>query len=218
MAFDTIIRGGTVATASDTFACDVGISGEKITALGSNLGDAREIVDARAKLVLPGGIDSHVHLSQPSGPGIVMADDFESGTRAAAFGGTTRVMPFCMQQKGQSLRQAVKDYHALAEGRCHIDVSFHLIISDPTPQVLGQELPALVGDGYTSFKVFMTYQDLALSDIQLLEVFSTARETGALVMVHAENYDAIRFLTERLERAGNTAPKYHGASRPIPVE
>jgi dihydropyrimidinase len=168
--------------------------------------------------VLPGGIDSHVHLSQPSGPGIVMADDFESGTRAAAFGGNTLVMPFCMQQKGQSLRQAVKDYHALAEGRCHIDVSFHLIISDPTPQVLGQELPALVGDGYTSFKVFMTYQDLALSDIQLLEVFSTARGTGALVMVHAENYDAIRFFTERLERAGNTAPKFHATSRPIPVE
>jgi dihydropyrimidinase len=215
---DTIIRGGRVATASDTVACDVGIRGGKIVALGEDLGTADEVIDARAKLVLPGGIDSHVHLSQPSGPGIVMADDFESGTRAAAFGGNTLVMPFCMQQKGQSLRQAVKDYHALAEGRCHIDVSFHLIISDPTPQVLGQELPALVGDGYTSFKVFMTYADLALNDMQLLEVFSTARETGALVMVHAENYDAIRFLTERLERAGNTAPKFHATSRPIPVE
>jgi dihydropyrimidinase len=215
---DTIIRGGRVATASDTVACDVGIRGGKIVALGEDLGTADEVIDARGRLVLPGGIDSHVHLSQPSGPGIVMADDFESGTRAAAFGGNTLVMPFCMQQKGQSLRQAVKDYHALAEGRCHIDVSFHLIISDPTPQVLGQELPALVGDGYTSFKVFMTYQDLALSDIQLLEVFSTARETSALVMVHAENYDAIRFLTERLERAGNTAPRFHAASRPIPVE
>jgi len=215
---DSIIRGGRVATASDTVACDVGIRGGKIVALGEDLGTADEVIDARGRLVLPGGIDSHVHLSQPSGPGIVMADDFESGTRAAALGGNTLVMPFCMQQRGQSLRQAVKDYHALAEGRCHIDVSFHLIISDPTPQVLGQELPALVGDGYTSFKVFMTYQDLALSDIQLLEVFSTARETGALVMVHAENYDAIRFLTERLERAGNTAPRFHAASRPIPVE
>jgi dihydropyrimidinase len=204
--------------ASDTVACDVGIRGGKIVALGEDLGTADEVIDARGRLVLPGGIDSHVHLSQPSGPGIVMADDFESGTRAAAFGGNTLVMPFCMQQKGQSLRQAVKDYHALAEGRCHIDVSFHLIISDPTPQVLGQELPALVGDGYTSFKVFMTYADLALSDMQMLEVFSTARETGALVMVHAENHDAIRFLTERLERAGNTAPKFHATSRPIPVE
>jgi len=216
--FDTIICGGRVATASDTVACDIAIRGGKIAALGEDLGVADEVIDARGRLVLPGGIDSHVHISQPSGPGIVMADDFESGTRAAAFGGNTLVMPFCLQQKGQSLRQAVKDYHALADGHCYLDVSFHLIISDPTPQVLGQELPALVGDGYTSFKVFMTYQDLALSDLQLLEVFSTARETGALVMVHAENYDAIRFLTERLERAGHTAPKFHAASRPIPVE
>ena len=215
---DTIIRGGRVATASDTVACDIGISDGRIVVLGEDLGAAGDVIDARGRLVLPGGIDSHVHLAQPSGPGIVMADDFESGTRAAAFGGNTLVMPFCMQQKGQSLRQAVKDYHAKAEGKCHVDVSFHLVISDPTPQVLGQELPALVGDGYTSFKVFMTYQDLALSDIQLLEVFSVARETGALVMVHAENYDAIRFLTEKLERAGKTAPKFHGLSRPIPVE
>jgi dihydropyrimidinase len=216
--FDTIIRGGRVANASDTVVCDVGIKGGRIAALGDHLGDAGEVIDAAGKLVLPGGIDSHVHLAQESGPGIVMADDFESGTRAAAFGGNTLVMPFCMQQKGQSLRQAVQDYHAKAQGKCHVDVSFHLVISDPTPQVLGQELPALVGDGYTSVKVFMTYQDLALSDIELLEVFSTARETGALVMVHAENYDAIRFLTERLERAGKTAPKFHATSRPIPVE
>jgi dihydropyrimidinase len=215
---DMIVRGGRVATASDTFAADVGIRDGRIAVLGEDLGEAGETIDARGKLVLPGGIDSHVHFAQPSAPGILMADDFESGTRAAAFGGNTLVMPFCMQQKGQSLRQAVKDYHAKADGKCHVDVSFHLVISDPTPQVLGQELPALVADGYTSFKVFMTYQDLALSDLQLLEVFAVARETGALVMVHAENYDAIRFLTEQLERAGKTAPKFHGTSRPIPVE
>jgi dihydropyrimidinase len=215
---DIIIRGGRVANASDTVVCDVGIRAGKIAALGDDLGAADQVVDARGKLVLPGGIDSHVHLSQPSGPGIVMADDFDSGTRSAAFGGNTLVMPFCMQQKGESLREAVKAYHAKADRHCHVDVSFHLVISDPTPNVLGQELPALVGDGYTSFKVFMTYKDLALSDIQLLEVFSTARETGALVMVHAENYDAIRFLTEKLERGGNIAPKFHATSRPIPVE
>ena len=128
-----------------------------------------------------------------------MADDFESATCSAAFGGHTTIMPFCLQQKGQSLRQAVKDYHALADGKCHVDVSFHLIISDPTDQVLGQELPALVADGYTSFKVFMTYEGLALADRDILEVMAVARETGALVMVHAENFDAIRFLTDRLE-------------------
>ena len=218
MTFDTIIRGGTVATASDTFQCDVGISGGRIAALGENLGDATDIVDARSLLVLPGGIDSHVHIAQPSGPGIVMADDFASGTRSAAFGGNTMVLPFAMQQKGESLREVVKAYHAKADGHCYVDVSFHLIIADATERVLGQELPALVNDGYTSFKVFMTYEGLALSDLEMLNVMSVARETGALVMVHAENYDAIRFLTDRLERAGKTAPHYHAASRPIPVE
>src|SRR6476620_11151827 len=182
--FDTIIRGGRVATASDTVACDVGIRGGRIVALGEDLGAADEVIDARGKLVLPGGIDSHVHLSQPSGPGIVMADDFESGTRAAAFGGNTLVMPFCMQQKGQSLREVVKQYHAKADGNCYVDVSFHLIIADATDRVLGQELPALVNDGYTSFKVFMTYDGMALSDMEMLKVMSVARETGALVMVH----------------------------------
>jgi len=218
MAFDTIIRGGTVATASDTFSCDVGISGGKVTALGGDLGGAPEIVDASGLLVLPGGIDSHVHIAQPSAPGIIMADDFESATRSAAFGGNTMVLPFAMQQKGESLRQVVKDYHAKADGQCYIDVSFHLIITDTTQTVLGQELPALVNDGYTSFKVFMTYEGMALSDLEMLNVMSVARETGALVMVHAENYDAIRFLTDRLERAGKTAPHFHGTSRPIPVE
>ncbi len=218
MSFDTIIRGGTVATASDTFSCDVGIAGGRIAALGSDLGTAPEIVDAKGLLVLPGGIDSHVHISQPSGPGIVMADDFASATRSAAFGGNTMVLPFAMQQKGESLREVVKDYHRKADGQCYIDVSFHLIIADASDAVLGQELPALVHDGYTSFKVFMTYEGLALSDMEMLKVMTVARETGAMMMVHAENYDAIRFLTDRLEQAGKTGTLYHGASRPIPVE
>ncbi len=216
--YDTIIRGGNIATASDTFSCDIGIRDGRIAALGNDLGEAREVIDAAGKFVLPGGIDSHVHLAQPSGPDVVMADDFESGTRSAAFGGNTTVLPFCMQERGKSLREAVKDYHAVADGRCYVDVSFHLVITDATETVLGQELPALLEDGYTSFKVFMTYEGMALSDMEMLQVMSVARETGALVMVHAENYDAIRFLTDRLERAGKTAPHFHATSRPIPVE
>ncbi len=218
MAFDTIIRGGTIATASDTFDADIGISDGKIVALGRDMKGARETIDARGKYVLPGGIDSHVHIAQPSGPGIVMADDFESCTRSAAFGGNTTVLPFCLQESGTPLRQTVNAYQKLAEGNCHVDVSFHLIISDPSEQVLGQELPALVKDGYTSFKVFMTYDGLALTDLQIMETMAVAKDTGALVMIHAENYDMIRFLTAKLERQGDTAPYFHAKSRPIPVE
>jgi dihydropyrimidinase len=218
MAFDLIIRGGTIATASDIFRCDIAVKDGRIAALGHDLAGADEVIDAAGHLVMPGGIDSHVHFDQPSGPGVVMADGFETGTLSAAFGGNTTVLPFCVQQRGTSLREAVKDYHAKANGNCYVDVSFHLVISDPSEQVLGQELPALIEDGYTSFKVFMTYEDLALNDRQILEVMAVARETGALVMVHAENYDAIRFLTDRLERAGHTEPHFHGTSRPIPVE
>lgn len=216
--YETIIRGGRIATASDIFSCDIGVKDGRIVTLGHDLGPADEVIDATGKWVLPGGIDSHVHISQPSGEGIVMADDFESGTRSAAFGGNTTIMPFCLQAKGQSLREALKLYHAKAEGECYVDVSFHLIIADPTDQVLGQELPALVADGYTSFKVFMTYEGLALSDREMLEVMSVARETRALVMVHAENDDAIRFLTDRLEQAGLMAPRFHATSRPLAVE
>jgi dihydropyrimidinase len=218
MSLDLVISGGTVATASDLFQCDVGVRDGRIVALGHSLGSAARVIDATGRLVLPGGIDSHVHIAQPSGDGIVMADDFASATLSAAFGGNTLVMPFCMQEKGVSLRETVKAYHGLADGRCHVDVAFHLVISDPTEQVLGQDLPALIEDGYTSFKVFMTYDGLALNDWEMLQVMSVARETGALVMVHAENYDAIRFLTDRLERGGQIAPRFHGTSRPIPVE
>jgi dihydropyrimidinase len=216
--FDTIIRGGRISTASDTFHCDIGIRHGRIAALGEDLGEAERVIDAQGKWVLPGGIDSHVHISQPSGEGIRMADDFESATRSAALGGNTTVLPFCLQESGVPLRQSVQAYHAMAEGACYTDISFHLIISDPTEQVLGQELPALVGDGYTSFKVFMTYEGLALSDLELLKVMAVARETRALVMVHAENYDVIRFLTEQLEQAGRTAPRFHATSRPVIAE
>ena len=215
---DLAIRGGTVVTASDTFRADVGVAAGRIVAVAAEIeGTAREI-DASGLLVLPGGIDSHVHIAQPSGPDVVMADDFASATAAAAAGGNTCIMPFALQQRGTSLRRCVEDYVRQAEGECHIDVSVHLIVSDPTPEVLGQELPALLKAGYTSFKVFMTYDDLVLNDRQLLDVFDVARRERALVMVHAEGYDAIRYMTDRLERAGQTAPFFHSSSRPEIVE
>lgn len=206
---DLVIAGGTVVTAADSYAADIGIRDGRIAQIGQGLTGADRI-DATGLLVLPGGIDAHVHLDQPTSDGTTMADGFASGTRSAAAGGNTTVLPFALQIKGQSLRACVEDYHRKAQGHCHTDVSFHLIVSDPTPQVLGQELPALVRDGYTSFKVFMTYDDLVLNDAQILDVFEVARRERALVMVHAEGHDAIRHLTRRLEAEGRTAPYYHG--------
>nr|WP_210285960.1 dihydropyrimidinase [Aureimonas jatrophae] len=215
---DLAIRGGTIATASDVFRADVGIREGRIVEIAEGVGAARETLDAAGRLVLPGGIDSHVHISQPSGAGIRMADDFESGTRSALMGGNTTVLPFCLQGKGQSLREALQGYHALAEGQCYTDHSFHLIVSDATPSVLGQELPALVADGYTSFKVFMTYEDLRLNDAEILATMDTARRTGALVMVHCENEDAIRYLVGQHEARGDVAPRAHATTRPVAVE
>jgi dihydropyrimidinase len=216
--FDLIIRNGTVVTAADTIAADVGIRGGRIAAVADKLTNGTKEIDATGLLVMPGGIDSHVHLAQPAFGGPVMADGFERGTRSAIAGGTTTVIPFALQPRGASLRAAVVDYHKEAEGQSYCDYGFHLIISDPSPSVLGQELPALVEDGYSSFKVFMTYDDLVLNDRQLLEVFNCARGCRALVMVHCEGYDAIRFMTEQLENAGKTAPYYHAVSRPQSVE
>ncbi len=216
--FDLVVRGGSVVTASDVTRCDVGIRDGRIVMLGEALPAGREEVDATGLYVMPGGIDSHVHLSQPSGDGIVMADDFQSGTLSALFGGNTTVLPFCLQQKGQSLRQALTDYHALAAGNCLTDISFHLIITDPTPGVLGQEVPALVEDGYTSLKVFMTYEGMRLHDNEILATLDAARSSGALVMVHCENEDAIRFLIGKHEGAGTVAPPAHATTRPIAAE
>ena len=216
--YDLVIRGGTVVTAADTVRADVGIRGGRIVSVAESLtGGAREI-DASGLLVMPGGIDSHVHLAQPAFGGPKMADGFETGTRSAIAGGNTTVIPFALQPRGASLRASVVDYHKEADGQSYCDYGFHLIISDPTASVLGQELPALVNDGYTSFKVFMTYDDLVLNDRQMLDVFDCARGCGALVMVHCEGYDAIRFMTERLELAGKKAPYYHAVSRPQSVE
>lgn len=216
--FDLVIRNGTIVTAAERFHADLGVSDGRIVMIGDRLGAATEEIDATDLLVMPGGVDGHVHLAQPTGDGTIMADDFQSGTRAAAAGGTTTVLSFALQQKGQSLREAVQEYHNLADGKCHVDVCFHMIVTDPTPQVLGQELPALVRQGYTSFKVFMTYDDLMLSDAQILEVFDVARREGALVMVHAEGHDAIRFMAQKLEEAGKTAPYYHAVAHSMIAE
>ena len=210
--YDLVIRNGTVATAADTTLCDVGVRDGVVAALGRGLGPGEREIDASGKLVLPGGVDSHCHIEQRSSAGVVCADDFYSATVAAAFGGTTTVIPFAAQHRGQSLRRVVEDYRAAALPKAVIDYAFHLIITDPTADVMGQELPALIRDGYTSFKVYMTYDLLQLDDGQMLDILAVARREGALVMVHAENYDMIKWLTSRLLEHGHVAPRWHAVS------
>jgi len=217
-ALDLVVRHARVATAADVFEADIGVAGGRIIALASGLPRATREIDAAGRLVTPGGVDGHCHLDQPMPLPMRMADDFLSGTRSAACGGTTTVIPFAAQQKGHSLRAAVEDYHRRAAGKAAIDYAFHLIVSDPTPQVLREELPSLIREGYTSFKLYMTYDDLKLSDRQMLEVMDLARREGAMVMVHAENSDCIAWLTEKLVAAGRTGPRYHADSRPALVE
>ncbi|HEY1260339.1 MAG TPA: dihydropyrimidinase [Stellaceae bacterium] len=212
--FDLVIRGGTVATAADVAECDVGIRNGIVLALGRGLGDGAREIDARGKLVLPGGVDSHCHIEQRSSAGVVCADDFYSATVSAVFGGTTTVIPFAAQHRGQSLRQVVEEYHQAARPKAVIDYAFHLIVSDPTEQVIGQELPALIRDGYTSFKVYMTYDLLALDDGQMLDILALARREGAMVMVHAENHEMIKWLTGRLLERGLAAPQWHAVAHP----
>jgi dihydropyrimidinase len=216
--FDLVVRNAHAITAADEFDCDIGIKDGVIAALGRGLAAGAREIDAAGRNVTPGGVDAHCHLDQPTPPPIKMADDFDTGTRSAACGGTTTVIPFAAQEKGHSLRAAVDDYHRRANGKAHIDYAFHLIVSDPTPEVLKNELPALIAEGYTSFKIYMTYDDLKLDDGQILDVLDVAREHGAMAMVHAENSDCIEWLTKRLEAFGRTAPRFHAHSRPMLVE
>jgi dihydropyrimidinase len=216
--FDTVIRRAEVATATDRYLSDIGIRDGRIVALGQDLGEGRQTIDAAGRLVTPGGVDAHCHLDQPMSDGSKMADDFLTGTRSAACGGTTTVIPFACQFKGHSLQEAVEDYHSRASGKAAIDYAFHLIVSDPTPAVLKEELPRLVNEGYTSFKVYMTYDDMKLGDRQILNLLGVARREGAMVMIHAENSDCIAWLTEQMLDAGLSAPRYHAHARPMLVE
>jgi dihydropyrimidinase len=215
MALDLVIRGGTVVTAEKTFRADVGIHGEKVVEIGPSLSGS-QVIDAGGKLVMPGGVDSHCHVEQLSSTGKMCADDFYSATVAAAFGGTTTIIPFAAQHRGNSIIAVVDDYAKRAAEKAVIDYGFHLIISDPTPQALDDELPRMVKRGITSFKVYMTYELLRLNDEQMLDVLAAADREKALVMVHAENHEIIKWITRRLLERGHAAPKFHmNAHHPI---
>ncbi|MEX2644388.1 MAG: dihydropyrimidinase [Acetobacterales bacterium] len=214
--FDLVVRGGTVVTAEGTARCDVGIRDGRIAALGIDLPPGARELDAKDRLVLPGGIDSHCHIEQRVSSGVQNADSWESGTVSAACGGTTTVICFAVQPRGGSIAEAVDAYARLAT-KAVIDHAFHLQVTDPSPQALG-ELNDLIAQGHRSLKVFMTNDSVRLDDRQMLEVLAAGREHGALTVIHAENSGAIAFLTDRLLAAGLGAPRYFEWSRPAVVE
>jgi dihydropyrimidinase len=221
--YDLVIHGGEVFTGRRLVRCDVGVTGGRVSAIAEKLPGGRVRFDASGRWLLPGGVDAHCHIDQPPNPGSAargaeMADDFSSGTRSAAFGGTTTILPFAPQFKGQSLTDAVNAYHKRAEGHAYVDYGFHIIVSDPTKLALIDELPRLARQGYTSVKVYMTYEALRLPDRQVLEVLDACKRCGVLTMVHAENLDCILWLADRLEQQGKTEPRYHAVSRPQLVE
>jgi len=213
-----VIRGGTIVTATDTYQADLWISGGVVAAIGHNLSvQGAEVIDASGCYIFPGGIDPHTHLDMPFG-GTVTADDFATGTKAAAWGGTTTIIDFCLTQKGQTLQDALSTWHQKAEGKAAIDYGFHLMISDANDAVL-EELQDVVEQGVTSLKVFMAYKNVLQADDEtLFKTLVRARELGALVQVHAENGDVIDYLTKQALAAEQCDPIYHALTRPPVAE
>jgi dihydropyrimidinase len=210
-SFDLVIHGGTLVTAALTIQSDVGISGERIAAVGPGL-EGKSVIEARGMLVLPGAVDPHVHLEMPVGP-IRSSDDWFTGTRAAACGGTTTVIDFVEPEPQERLEQALGARLSLAQGKAVIDFGLHMTITNNDRQTL-DEIPVLCEAGCTSFKTYLTYEGFRLSDPVFLDVLSAVRQSGGIVLVHAEN-DAIIEYRKKLFRSGKkTAPKYHALSRP----
>ncbi len=216
----TVIKGGTVVTATETMEADVLIEGEKVVALAApdaHDWTADEVIDATGKYVFPGGVDVHTHMELPFG-GTYASDDFESGTRAAAWGGTTTIIDFAVQTIGESMVAGYEEWMAKAEGRCAIDYGFHMIVSDVNEATL-KEMDVLMGEGVTSFKLFMAYPGVLYSnDGQIFMAMQKAAENGSTIMMHAENGIVIDVLREQAIARGETDPIYHSITRPPVTE
>jgi dihydropyrimidinase len=214
--FDLVVRGGTVVTSSEVLNCDVGVTGDRIAAIGTGLRGTREI-DAAGLLVLPGGVDTHCHIEQLQKGGGADEEGWVTGSVACLAGGTTSVVTFSTQFKGGGILEPLAEYRRRA-GHAMVDHGFHQIITDASDAVIWDEIPKVVAEGVRSLKVFLTYDALALDDRAYLRVLAAARRAGALVTVHCENYEAIGWMTEALLAAGHIAPKYHAWSRPRMIE
>lgn len=217
--FDTIIRNGTAVHAGGTGIADIGIRDGRIATVAPNLrAQARTEIDASGLLVLPGGVDTHCHIEQVSGAGLLNADTFETATRSAAMGGTTTVVSFAAQHPGHRMAQVVQDYAALARKGALIDYAFHMIVADTSNGNLEHDIPALIAEGHRSIKIFTTYDKVRQDDKSILDLLQSAKTHGALTCFHAENDGLIRHMTEKLLAAGKTAAKYHAESHPREAE
>src|SRR5207237_3020022 len=214
----TLIRNGNIITAGDNYNADIFIDGEIITTIGAQLNmDADVTIDAGGKLVIPGGIDPHTHMELPFG-GTTAADDFRTGTIAAAHGGTTAIIDFAVQYKGQSLIEGIDNWHQKAEGKCAIDYGFHLITTELADRQI-EEMYTVMDEGVTSFKLFMAYPGVFLvDDATIFRAMSAAGARGGLICMHAENGIVINEIIKRALEKGHTAPKYHALTRPTIAE
>ncbi|HEY7147961.1 MAG TPA: hypothetical protein VH420_00815, partial [Gaiellaceae bacterium] len=214
-----LIKGGRVVTAADDYVGDVYADGERITLIGESLDvQADKVIDATGKYVLPGAVDPHTHLDMPFG-GTVTIDDVESGQTSAAFGGTTCHVDFIIQPPGSTFAAAVEEWRAKANGKQVIDMGYHMAVTDLKEGGTLEELASLPDEGITSYKLFMAYKGaLMVDDETLFRTMETASQTGALVMVHAENGDVIDVLVKQALEAGNTDPIYHALTRPPEAE
>lgn len=211
MPFDLVIHNGLLVTASDTFQADLGITGGKIAAIGQKL-HGEKTIDARGLYVLPGAVDPHTHLEMPIGK-TKSSDDWFTGTRAAAYGGTTTVIDFVEAAPGQSLVDALDARKSLAENRAAIDFAFHITLSNANRSTL-DEIPAVIEAGATSFKAYTTYEGLRLTDGDFLNALQAVSAHKGLLIVHAENDSIVRHFTQELLDSGKLAPQYHPLSRP----
>jgi dihydropyrimidinase len=220
----TLISGGTVVGPTGTLTAEVLVEDERIVAIGAPgtqlataFAEGARVIDASGRLVVPGGVDAHTHMELPFG-GTFASDTFETGTRAAAWGGTTTIVDFAVQRKGEALRPGLEAALAKAEGNCAIDYGFHMIVSDVNEQSC-KEMDVLVDEGVTSFKLFMAYPGVFYStDGEILRAMQEARTSGATVMMHAENGTAIDVLVSQALSRGETAPRFHGLTRPDRLE
>jgi dihydropyrimidinase len=214
-----LIKGGRVVTAADDYVGDVFVDGERISLIGRTLDvEADKVIDATGKYVLPGCVDPHTHLDMPFG-GTVTIDDFESGQTSAAFGGTTTHVDFCIQPQGATFAEALEQWHGKANGKTLIDYGFHIAVTDLKDGGTLEELAALPEQGITSYKLFMAYKGaLMVDDETLFRAMEVAAASGALVMVHAENGDAIDILVAQALERGDTAPRWHALTRPPELE